>query len=155
VSFPHLPLEVVCGQISNQTRIESRPQGEQGMNAWKVSRISIVMFGLGVACLTARPCRAQAEINPDHYDEAPSSSSIVRPATATQPVAANGNGAAVSANTCTQAQPAANSKRGSCNAAQAHQVRASRVVVPVRAITSPAKEKDKSIRQVAAARNSG
>ena len=155
MSFPHLSLEVVCGQISNQTRIESRPQGEQDMNAWKVSRISIVMFGLGVACLTARPCRAQAEINPDHYDEAPSSSSIVRPATATQPIAANRNGAAVSASTCAQAQAAADSKQTGCNAAQAQQVRASRAVVPARAITSPAKEKDKSIRQVAAARNSG
>jgi hypothetical protein len=155
VSFPHLPLEVVCGQISKQTRIESRPQGEQDMNAWKVSRISIVIFGLGVACLTARPCRAQAEINPDHYDEAPSSSSIVRPATATQPIAANRNGAAVSASTCAQAQAAADSKQTGCNAAQAHQVRASRAVVPARAITSPAKEKDKSIRQVASVRNSG
>ena len=156
MSFPHLPLEVVCGQISNQTRIESRPQGEQDMNAWKVSRISIVMFGLGVACLTARPCRAQAEINPDHYDEAPSSSTV-RPATATQSIAANRNGAAVTASTCAQGQPqpAANSKQTGCNAAQAHQVRASRAVVPARAITSPAEEQDKSIRQVASVRNSG
>ncbi len=154
MSFPHLPLEVVCGQISNQTRIESRPQGEQDMNAWKLSRISMVMFGLGLACLTARPCRAQAEINPDHYDEAPPSSTV-RPATATQPIAANRNGAAVSASTCAQAQAAADSKQTGCNAAQAHKVRASRAVVPARAITSPAKEKDKSIRQVASARNSG
>jgi hypothetical protein len=154
VSFPHLPLEVVCGQISKQTRIESRPQGEQDMNAWKVSRISIVMFGLGVACLTARPCRAQAEINPDHYDEAPSSSTV-RPATATHSIAANRNGAAVSASTCAQAQAAADSKQTGCNAAQAHQVRASRAVVPARAITSPAEEQDKSIRQVASVRNSG
>ena len=124
------------------------------MNAVKFFRISIVMFGLGLACITARPCRAQAEINPDHYDEAPSSS-IVRPATATQPIAANQNGAAVSASTCAQAQAAADSKQTGCNAAQAHQVRASRAVVPARAITSPAKEKDKSIRQVASARNSG
>src|ERR1700757_3537096 len=116
------------------------------MNALKLSRISIVMFGLGLACITARPCRAQAEINPDHYDEAPSSSSTVRPATATQPIAANRNGAAVSASTCAQGQPqpAADSKQTGCNAAQAHQVRTSRAVVPARAITSPAKEKDKS-----------
>jgi hypothetical protein len=124
------------------------------MNALKFFRISIVMFGLGLACITARPCRAQAEINPDHYDEAPSSSTV-RPATVTQSIAANRNGAAVSANTCTQAQAAADSKQTGCNAAQAHQVRASRAVVPARAITSPAKEKDKSIRQVASARNSG
>jgi hypothetical protein len=124
------------------------------MNALKFFRISIVMFGLGLACITARPCRAQAEINPDHYDEAPPSSTV-RPATATQPIAANRNGAAVSANTCTQAQAAADSKQTGCNAAQAHQVRASRAVVPARAITSPAKEKDKSIRQVASVRNSG
>jgi hypothetical protein len=124
------------------------------MNALKFFRISIVMFGLGLACITARPCRAQAEINPDHYDEAPSSSTV-RPATVTQSIAANRNGAAVSANTCTQAQAAADSKQTGCNAAQAHQVRASRAVVPARAITSPAKEKDKSIRQVASVRNSG
>jgi hypothetical protein len=124
------------------------------MNALKFFRISIVMFGLGLACITARPCRAQAEINPDHYDEAPSSSTV-RPATVTQSIAANRNGAAVSANTCTQAQAAADSKQTGCNAAQAHQVRASRAVVPAGAITSPAKEKDKSIRQVASARNSG
>jgi hypothetical protein len=124
------------------------------MNTSKFFRISIVMFGLGLACITARPCRAQAEINPDHYDEAPSSSTV-HPATATQPIAANRNGAAVSASTCAQAQAAADSKQTGCNAAQAHQVRASRAVVPARAITSPAKEKDKSIRQVASARNSG
>ena len=124
------------------------------MNALKFFRISIVMFGLGLACITARPCRAQAEINPDHYDEAPSSSTV-RPAAATRPIAANRNGAAVSASTCAQAQAAADSKQTGCNAAQADQVRASRAVVPARAITSPAKEKDKSIRQVASARNSG
>ena len=124
------------------------------MNALKLSRISMVMFGLGLACITARPCRAQAEINPDHYDEAPSSSTV-RPETLTQPIAANRNGAAVSASTCAQAQAAADSKQTGCNAAQAQQVRASRAVVPARAITSPAKEKDKSIRQVASARNSG
>jgi hypothetical protein len=124
------------------------------MNALKFFRISIVMFGLGLACITARPCRAQAEINPDHYDEAPPSSTV-RPATATQPIAANRNGAAVSASTCAQAQAAADSKQTGCNAAQPHQVRASRAVVPAGAITSPAKEKDKSIRQVASARISG
>ena len=123
------------------------------MNALKLSRISMVMFGLGLACITARPCRAQAEINPDHYDEAPSSSTV-RPETLTQPIAANRNGAAVSVNTCAQAQAAADSKRTGCNAAQAHQVRTSRAVVAARAITSPAK-KDESIRQVASARNSG
>jgi hypothetical protein len=121
------------------------------MNAWKVSRISIVMFGLGLACITARPCRAQAEINPDHYDEAPSSSSIVRPATVTQPIAANRSKAAVRAGICVQAQTA-DTKRAGCNAAQAHQVHASRAVVPARAVTSPAKEKDKTI-QLASARN--
>jgi hypothetical protein len=124
------------------------------MNALKFFRISIVMFGLGLACITARPCRAQAEINPDHYDEAPSSSTV-RPATATQPIAANRNGAAVSASTCAQAQAAADSKQTGCNAAQPHHVRASRAVVPARAVTSPAEEKDKSIRQVASVRNSG
>ncbi len=125
------------------------------MNAWKLSRISIVMFGLGLACITARPCRAQAEINPDHYDEAPSSSSIIRPATVTQPIAANRNGAAANASTCAQAQTAAGAKQTGCNAAQAHQVHASRAIVPARAVTSPAQEKDKSIRQVASVRNSG
>jgi hypothetical protein len=154
VSFPHLPLEAVCGLISNQTRTESRPQGEQDMNALKLSRISIVMFGLGLACVTARPCRAQAEINPDHYDEAPSSSSIVRPAIATQPVAAKRTGAAVNASSCSQAQPAPDAKRTGCNAAQTHQLRASHAVVPARAIAAPAKEKDKSVRRVAVARNS-
>jgi hypothetical protein len=124
------------------------------MNALKLYRISIVMFGLGLACITARPCRAQAEINPDHYDEAPSSSSIIRPATVTQPVAANRSKAAVRASTCVQAQTA-DTKRAGCNTAQAHHVHASRAVVPARAITSPAKEKDKSIRQVASARISG
>ena len=124
------------------------------MNALKLSRISIVMFGLGLACITARPCRAQAEINPDHYDEAPSSSSIIRPATITQPVAANRNGAAVNASTCAETQAAADSKRTGCNAAQAHQIRGPRAVVPARAITSPAKEKGKTI-QLASARNSG
>jgi hypothetical protein len=124
------------------------------MNALKLSRISIVMFGLGLACITARPCRAQAEINPDHYDEAPSSSSIIRPATVTQPVAANRSGAAVNASTCAQAQTAADAKRTGCNAAKAHQVHASRAVAPARAITSSAKEKGKTI-QLADARNSG
>jgi hypothetical protein len=123
------------------------------MNALKLSRISIVMFGLGLACITARPCRAQAEINPDHYDEAPSSSSTIRPATVTQPIAANRNGAAANASTCAQAQKAAGAKRSGCNA-PAHQVHASRAVVPARAVTSPAKEKDKTI-QLASARTSG
>ncbi len=121
------------------------------MNALKLSRISIVMFGLGLACVTARRCRAQAEINPDHYDEAPSSSSTVRPAAATQPVAANRSGAAVKASTCVQAQPATDAKRTGCHTP----VHAPRAAVPARAITSPAKEKDKSLRQLAAARNSG
>src|SRR6202040_3369067 len=111
------------------------------MNAWKLSRILIFMFGLGLACLTARPCRAQAEINPDHYDEAPSSSSIIRPAIATQPVAANRTGAAVNASPCSQTQPAPDAKRTGCNAAQAHQLRASRAVVPAHAIASPVREK--------------
>jgi hypothetical protein len=124
------------------------------MNALKLFRISIVMFGLGLACITARPCRAQAEINPDHYDEAPSSSSIIRPATVTQPVAVNRSKAAVRASSCVQAQAAAGAKRAGCNAAQAHQVHASRAGVPARAVTSPAKEKDKTI-QLASARNSG
>jgi hypothetical protein len=123
------------------------------MNALKLSRISIVMFGLGLACITARPCRAQAEINPDHYDEAPSSSSTIRPATVTQPIAGNRSKAAVRASTCVPAQ-AADTKRAGCNAAQGHQVHASRAVVPARAVTSPAKEKDKTI-QLASARNSG
>jgi hypothetical protein len=123
------------------------------MNAWKLSRISIVMFGLGLACITARPCRAQAEINPDHYDEAPSSSSIIPPATVTQPIAANRNGAAANASTCAQAQTAAGAKRAGCNA-QDHQVHASRAIVPARAVTSPAQEKDKTI-QLASARTSG
>src|SRR5579862_1430396 len=123
------------------------------MNALKFFRISIVMFGLGLACLTARPCLAQAEINPDHYDEAPSSSSTVRPATVTQPVVANRSKAAVRASTCVQAQTG-DTKRAGCNAAQGHQVQASRAVVPARAVTSSAKEKDKTI-QLASARNSG
>src|SRR5579864_6973225 len=121
------------------------------MTAWKLSRISIVMFGLGLACLTARPCRAQAEINPDHYDETPSSSSTVRPATATQPVAANRSGAAVKASTCPQVQPAAEARRSGCNAP----VHTSRAVLPSRVVALPAKQKDKSVRQLAAARDSG
>jgi hypothetical protein len=112
------------------------------MNALKLSRISIVMFGLGLACLTARPCRAQAEINPDHYDEAPSSYSIIRPATGTQTVAAKRTGAAVTASTCVQALPAANAKRTGCDA----RTHANRAVIPARAVASPAKEKDKTIR---------
>jgi hypothetical protein len=121
------------------------------MTTWKLSHISIVMFGLGLACISARPCRAQAEINPDHYDEAPSSSSIVRPATATQQVASNRSGAALNASNYAQAQTAADDKRTGCNV----RVRASRIVVPARAITSPAREKDKPMRELAAARNSG
>ena len=96
------------------------------MNALKLSRISIVMFGLGLACFTARPCRAQAEINPDHYDEAPSSSSIIRPATANQPVAANRSGAATKASTCAQAQPATDAKRTGCKRPAAPSSRVSR-----------------------------
>jgi len=38
------------------------------MQSARILRISIIMLGLGLASLTARPCRAQAEINPDHYD---------------------------------------------------------------------------------------
>jgi hypothetical protein len=149
----------VCGRITKLTRIESAPivkYDEQprnkvnNMNALKLSRISIVMFGLGLACITARPCRAQAEINPDHYDEAPSSSSISRPATVTQPVAANRSGAAVNASTCAQAQTTADAKRTGCTT----RVPVSPAVVRARAITSPAKEKDKAIR-LADARNSG
>ncbi|MGA8221016.1 MAG: hypothetical protein WB780_05120 [Candidatus Acidiferrales bacterium] len=41
------------------------------MNSTRILRISIVVLGLGLASLTARPCRAQAEISPDHYDEMP------------------------------------------------------------------------------------
>ena len=107
------------------------------MNALKLPCISIVMFGLGLACFTARPCRAQAEINPDHYDEAPSSYSIVRPATATQQVAVNRSASHVNASTCAQAQAqATDAKSAGCNA----RVHASPAVVRAHAITSLAKE---------------
>ena len=120
------------------------------MNQLKLSHISIVMFGLGLACLTARPCRAQAEINPDHYDEAPLSSSTVRPATTTQPVATLHSGAAPQAKPCGQVQSAENGKRTVCNA----RVQQSGTQVAARSATSAAKPKDKSVRQVAALRTS-
>src|SRR5271170_7703171 len=117
------------------------------MNALKLSRISIVMFGLGLACITVRPCRAQAEINPDHYDEAPSSSPVVRTATTTQPVAALRTGAAQT-KPCAQAQAAANGKRIGCSA----RVEQTATAVPARSAASAAKPKDKSVRQFATVR---
>lgn len=41
------------------------------MNAAGIARIVIVTSGIALASLAARPCRAQAEINPDHYEDAP------------------------------------------------------------------------------------
>lgn len=41
------------------------------MNAARITRLAVVTSGIALACLTARPCRAQAEIAPDHYENAP------------------------------------------------------------------------------------
>ncbi len=41
------------------------------MRASTILRLSLVILGLTFTSLAARPCRAQAEISPDHYDEAP------------------------------------------------------------------------------------
>ncbi|MGA8143626.1 MAG: hypothetical protein WB987_07040 [Candidatus Acidiferrales bacterium] len=114
------------------------------MSVLKVLRISIVMLGLGLACLTARPCRAQAEINPDHYDDAPSSTSTVRPATTTHTVASTRTDAAPRKLPCAEAGTPASSPQAGCGA----HVHSARKVV--RASTPAAK--DKAAREVASTR---
>jgi hypothetical protein len=44
---------------------------EVAMNLARVIRVSAVVIGLGFVTLVPRVCHAQAEINPDFYDEQP------------------------------------------------------------------------------------
>lgn len=55
------------------------------MNAARIARIVIVTSGVALATVAARPCRAQAEINPDHYEDAPTSAPAIN--AAAKPVA--------------------------------------------------------------------
>jgi hypothetical protein len=64
------------------------------MNAAQAARITVLTSGLAFACLLPRPCRAQAEINPDHYDDqsvsAPAITAAANPARLTVAKAAPG-----------------------------------------------------------------